>query len=207
MNQIALQPEGLRQEDPDQDRPRRRRRIDQQAVRTVVARRRYPRCYARPSPRPHCPQGRDAHPGPLPRSRRSRPDAGPRLHPRPAQDFQTGAEEPPDAAVFGHHAEGDRRSVSRIYWSNPKRVEVSPPGKAADKVEQFVHFRPGRQPEDRNPQEDADRKSGWPRHGLFAHQAWRRKADEASGTCRLLRRLDPRQQEPGPARTCAEGFP
>ena len=26
------------------------------------------------------------------------------------------------------------------YLSNPKRVEVSPPGKAADKVEQFVHF-------------------------------------------------------------------
>ncbi|WP_075289644.1 DEAD/DEAH box helicase [Pararhizobium arenae] len=26
------------------------------------------------------------------------------------------------------------------YLSNPKRVEVSPPGKAADKVEQYVHF-------------------------------------------------------------------
>ncbi len=30
--------------------------------------------------------------------------------------------------------------LSAEYLSNPKRVEVSPPGKAADKVEQFVHF-------------------------------------------------------------------
>ncbi len=30
------------------------------------------------------------------------------------------------------------------YLSNPKKVEVTPPGKAADKVEQYVHFVPGK---------------------------------------------------------------
>ena len=30
--------------------------------------------------------------------------------------------------------------LSAEYLSNPKRVEVTPPGKAADKVEQYVHF-------------------------------------------------------------------
>ena len=30
------------------------------------------------------------------------------------------------------------------YLVNPKKVEVSPPGKAADKVEQYVHFVPGK---------------------------------------------------------------
>ena len=30
------------------------------------------------------------------------------------------------------------------YLTNPKKVEVTPPGKAADKVEQYVHFVPGK---------------------------------------------------------------
>ncbi|WP_455872959.1 hypothetical protein [Rhizobium yanglingense] len=31
--------------------------------------------------------------------------------------------------------------VGRNYLTDPIKVEVTPPGKAADKVEQYVHFR------------------------------------------------------------------
>ena len=70
---------------------------------------------------------------------RSRPDARPRLHPRAAQDCAGAGDAAPDHAVFGHDAEADGRVVPSLP-DQPARVQVSPPGKAADKVTQVVHF-------------------------------------------------------------------
>ncbi len=48
------------------------------------------------------------------------------------------------------------------YLTDPVKVEVTPPGKAADKVEQYVHFVAGKNHKTELLKEVADRKPGWP---------------------------------------------
>ena len=45
-----------------------------------------------------------------------------------------------DDDVLGHDAQGRWRNWPDAYLKDPVRVEVAPQGKAADKVEQSVHF-------------------------------------------------------------------
>ncbi len=97
-------------------------------------------------------------------------------------------------------------SWRQTYLTDPVRVEVSPPGRPADKVDSIGALR--RQGREAGA---ADRASGRPprraRAGLRPHQARRRAADEAARPRRLRRRVDPRQQEPGPARPRARRLP
>ncbi len=53
--------------------------------------------------------------------------------------------------------------LAAAFLTDPVRVEVTPPGKAADKVEQYVHFVRRQERQDRPPEEVADAEPGWPR--------------------------------------------
>jgi hypothetical protein len=86
--------------------------------------------------------------------------------------------------------------LSRHYLDKPIRVEVSPPGKVADKVTHSVHFVPKEKKQDLLI-DLAGRAPRRPGAGLLAHQARRRAADEAPRPRRIRGHLDPRQQEPG----------
>ena len=47
---------------------------------------------------------------------------------------------PRQTMLFSATMPGQMEELSRAYLTDPKRVQVAPPGKAADKVEQSVHF-------------------------------------------------------------------
>ena len=96
--------------------------------------------------------------------------------------------------------------LSAAYLTDPKRVEVTPPGKAADKITQSVHFveGPDKAPETAgNPQG----RSGCPDAGFRPDQTRGGEADEGSGRRRVRSGVHPWQQEPGAARQGAEGVP
>ena len=161
------QPEGLRQQDPAQDRPRRRRRVDQQAVRAACARRRHPRRHARPPARPRRPP-------------RRRPDR------RPATSCSTKPTRCSTSASSTTCARSPswfRRTARRMlfsatmpkaiadlaaeYLSNPASGRSHASGQGCRQGRAVRPLRRRREPEDRNPQEDAHREPGWPRHGLL----------------------------------------
>jgi ATP-dependent RNA helicase RhlE len=92
------------------------------------------------------------------------------------------------------------------FLTDPVKVEVTPPGKAADKVEQYVHFVNGK-----NDKTDLLKKSlsENPDGRAIVFLRTKHGAEKLMKhleTCRLLGCLDPRQQEPGPARARPEGL-
>ena len=95
--------------------------------------------------------------------------------------------------------------IAGAHLTDPIRVEVSPPGKPADRIDQAcAPCRPGGQGA------ASGRIAGYPprRVGacLHPHQARRRPSGPRAGKAGLRRRGDPRQQESGTTHAGAEGL-
>jgi ATP-dependent RNA helicase RhlE len=113
--------------------PRRRRQVDQRAGPETRPRHRHPRGHAGPADRPDGSRGHRPRTDTVPRPRRGGPDAGYRLHPCAAPHRANAGQGSPDHDVSATMPKA-MEELSRHYLDKPIRVEVSPPGKVADKV-------------------------------------------------------------------------
>ena len=95
-------------------------------------------------------------------------------------------------AVLGHHA-GRRRTTGRSILHQPVRIDVSPPKRTAENIDQRVYFVDGCR-EARAARALLKDRRFETRPGLHPHQARRQSRRRTSGQKRLRGGSDPRQQ-------------
>ncbi len=93
------------------------------------------------------------------------------------------------------------------YLKDPVKIEVTPPGKAADKIEQYVHFVAGKNDKTELLKTSLVENPDGRAIVFLRTKHGAEKLSKHLEAYRLRSRLHPRQQEPGPARARAEGLP